>query len=55
MNLCIKLINLEHNQENLGEIKFEKLNFNNKPEWYNLIGLFYFSKSKMFFFLIFKF
>lgn len=34
--LWIKLINLEHNQEILGEIKFNKLNLNNKPEWYNL-------------------
>ncbi|CAF3784330.1 unnamed protein product [Rotaria sordida] len=34
--LCIKLINLEHNQEILGEIKFNKLNLNNKPEWFYL-------------------
>jgi hypothetical protein len=29
-------MNLEHNQEILGEIKFNKLNLNNKSEWYNL-------------------
>ncbi len=34
--LWIKLMNLEHNQEILGEIKFNKLNLNNKSEWYNL-------------------
>lgn len=36
--LFIKLINLEHNEEVLGEIKFNKLNLNNKSEWYNLNG-----------------
>ncbi|CAF3542722.1 unnamed protein product [Adineta steineri] len=34
--LWIKLINLEHNQEILGEIKFNKLYSNSKTEWYNL-------------------
>ncbi len=33
--LMIKLINLEHNEEVLGEIKFNQLNLNNKAEWYN--------------------
>ena len=37
-NLCLwmKLINLEHNQEILGGIKFNRLILNNSPEWYNL-------------------
>ncbi len=35
-SLWVKLINLEDNQEILGDIKFNKLNLNNKPEWYNL-------------------
>jgi hypothetical protein len=39
MNLVIKLINLEVNQEILGEILFQKFNLNNKSEWYNLTGL----------------
>ncbi|CAF2707840.1 unnamed protein product [Rotaria sp. Silwood2] len=34
--LWIKLINLEHNQDILGEIKFNKLNLSNKPEWFCL-------------------
>ncbi|CAF4540050.1 unnamed protein product [Rotaria sp. Silwood1] len=34
--LWIKLINLEHNQDILGEIKFNKLNLNNKTEWFSL-------------------
>src|SRR4051812_16644136 len=37
--LWIKLINLDNNQDVLGEIKFNKLNLNNKGEWYNLNGL----------------
>ena len=45
--LWIKLINLDHNQEILGEIKFNKLNLNNKAEWYNLNGLFE-KKTKFF-------
>lgn len=40
INLCIKLINLEHNEEVLGEIKLNKLNLNNKSEWYQLNGLY---------------
>jgi hypothetical protein len=37
-NIClsIKLINLEHNHEVLGDIKLNKLNLNNKSEWYTL-------------------
>ncbi|CAM4895992.1 unnamed protein product [Rotaria socialis] len=34
--LCVKLINLEHNQDILGEIKLYKLNLNNKCEWFSL-------------------
>jgi len=50
--LWIKLINLEHNQEVLGEIKFHKLNLNNKTEWYHLNGLlerYFHIKKKEFF------
>jgi hypothetical protein len=36
MSLWIKLINLEHNQDILGEIKFNKLNLNAQSEWYSL-------------------
>jgi hypothetical protein len=39
LNLSIKLINLEVNQEVVGEILFQKLNLNNKSEWYNLTGM----------------
>ncbi|UJR36942.1 hypothetical protein I4U23_029651 [Adineta vaga] len=34
--LWIKLINLEHNQDILGEIKFQELNLNNDSQWYKL-------------------
>ncbi|CAF1114513.1 unnamed protein product [Rotaria magnacalcarata] len=34
--LCVKLINLEHNQDILGEIKLYRLNLNNKCEWFSL-------------------
>lgn len=34
--LWVKLINLEHNQEILGEMKLNKLNLNNKCEWFSL-------------------
>ena len=36
--LWIKLIDLDYNQEILGDIKLHSLNLNNKPEWYNLNG-----------------
>lgn len=38
MNLWIKLINLEVQQEILGEIHIDKINFTNKSEWYILHG-----------------
>lgn len=38
MNLWIKLINLEVQQEILGEIHIERLNLTNKSEWYTLNG-----------------
>ncbi|CAF0948351.1 unnamed protein product [Adineta ricciae] len=34
--LWIKLINLEHRQEILGEMKFQQLNLSSNPQWYKL-------------------